>query len=136
MNPFADGQAPDSGERQQAEHAGEKAENDEVIFRNPGCSRADHVSELARDLKQDSGDRGERIGPDIPGDQKAGGVAERAPGPHVQPAFQRHFAIQVIDGSGHRQVETAEGQQPNDGLRMAETRGDAYPRTAHHREHL
>jgi hypothetical protein len=42
----------------------------------------------------------------------------------------------VIDRSSHGQVESAEGQQPNDGLRMAETRGDAHPCAAHNGEHL
>src|SRR5260370_41502542 len=84
VNPFADGEAPNSGERQQGEHAGKKAENDEVVFRNPGGARADHVSELAGDLKQNRGDGGECVGPDVPGAEKAGCVAQRAAGSNTE----------------------------------------------------
>jgi hypothetical protein len=98
-----------------------------VAFGNPGGSGADHEGELAGDLEEDGGDGGEAVGPDVPGGEEADGVAEGAAGPDVEAAFERHLAVEKVNGDGHGRVEDGEGEEPDEGLGVAEAGGEAYP---------
>ena len=111
-------------------------EDDEVVVRDPGGGGADHEGELAGELEEQDGDDEEAVGPDVPGGEEADGVAEGAASPDVEAAFEGHLAVEEVDGDGHGRVEDGEGEEPDEGLRVAETGGEAYPGAADDGEHL
>ena len=98
-----------------------------MAFGNPGGAGADHEGEFAGDLEEDGGDGGDAVDPDVPGGEETDGVAEGAAGPDVEAAFEGELAVEVVDGYGHGRVEDGEGEEPDEGLGVAETGGEAYP---------
>ena len=136
VNPFAQAQPAHRRICQQCYDRSEQHINKSMVFRQAGRRGPDHIGHFTGYLKQDGGDRAQRIGPDIPCRHETHRVAERPPCPFVQPAFQRHFPVQEIHRHGHRCVEQHEGQQPDGKLCAPNAGGDAYPGTAHHGQHL
>jgi hypothetical protein len=136
VDPFAEGEALDGGEGEEGEEDGERGEDDEVVVGDPGGGGADHEGELAGELEEEKGDDDEAVSPDVPGGEEAEGVAEGAAGPDVEAAFEGHLAVEVIDGGSHGQVEGGEGEEPDEGLGVAEAGGETDPGAADDGEDL
>ena len=136
VDPLAERQPADRRERERPQQNSQPKEDGGMAFRHPRRARPNHVRKLARDLKQDRRDRRQPVRPDVPRRQEPDGVAKRAPRPHVEAALQRHLAVEKVNRNGHRRVEDGEGEQPDQGLRVAQPRREPHPRASHHREHL
>ena len=136
VDPLAEREAANGGEGEQGEQDGERGEDDEVVVGDPGGGGADHEGKFAGQLEEQEGDDEDAVGPDIPRCEEADRVAEGAAGPDVEAAFERHLAIEEVDGDGHGRVEDGEREEPDQRLCVAEAGGQTDPRASDDGEDL
>ena len=96
----------------------------------------EHVSEVRGHHEDDGAHDDHGVHPQIPRDQEARHLAEPLLGPLVEPAFQRHQAIEVDHDRRQRHVKREHRRQPEDHVRAPQFRRNAHPARTDHAEHL
>ena len=112
------------------------AGNEKAIRRHPGRAVADRVENIRRDHQTGRGHDADAEQPEIPRHDEAGEFVEAEFRPLIKSAFQRQNAIEVNDDGSDRQIKTNDGEQPVSGLRRAEFRRRAHPRSADDKDNL
>jgi len=136
VHPFAETQAADRHEHERAEDQ-DVHERDDPVTTHQGRAFSRHeVVEVLRDLQADLRGVQDREQPQVPRDQEADQIVESQLRPLIQPAFERHRAIEMDDDGGRGQIEKHDRREPEQDVRGALFGGDANPRQADDEQHL
>ncbi len=113
-DPFSGAEA-EVGDKHQCADDGDGSHEDDDFMRGDGVGiKAKGVGEIGDSDQADGGDIENDVKPEIPGDEKADGVAEGVARPFVETAFERKAGVEMRDDESLGNEEERDGQEPED----------------------